>query len=123
MSNASEQLEQLKKRLLEKLPEAFGVVTVACEKAGIGRTTYYDWRKADPEFAAQADQIILNGREKLADLAENMLAKKVAEGDTTSIIFALKTQGKRRGYVERVEQEIGGSVSGLVVKFVESDKD
>jgi hypothetical protein len=43
-------------------------------------------------------------REALLDLAESQLYKKIEEGDLTSIIFALKTIGKSRGYVERHEK-------------------
>jgi len=36
-------------------------------------------------------------------MAENKLASKVNDGDTTAIIFTLKTIGRERGYIERKE--------------------
>lgn len=50
-------------------------------------------------------QAIQEGKNRILDLAENKLATKINEGDTTSLIFFLKTQGKSRGYVERSEHD------------------
>jgi hypothetical protein len=43
-------------------------------------------------------------RETLLDDAESILWKQIIDGNTTALIFFLKTQGKKRGYVERQEQ-------------------
>ena len=32
--------------------------------------------------------------------------EKINDGDTTSLIFFLKTKGKKRGYIERVENDV-----------------
>lgn len=49
-------------------------------------------------------------RETMLDNAESQLYTKVLAGDTAALIFFLKTQGKRRGYVERKETTGGDGV-------------
>ena len=88
-----------KKDLLEALHKSLGVVTTACERTGIGRTTYYDWYRNDPEFKTQVDSL----EDVALDFTESKLHERIREGDTTAIIFHLKTRGKKRGYVERQE--------------------
>lgn len=76
-------------------------VSKACLAIGIDRSTCYRWMD-DTDFA----QSVKDAREEKIDFIESQLFQKIADGDTTSIIFALKTLGKERGYVER--QEISG---------------
>ncbi len=64
------------------------------------RQTLYNWIEKDEDLLDVQTQ----AREALLDLAESQLYKKIEEGDLTSIIFALKTIGKRRGYIERYEK-------------------
>ena len=90
---------QHKKAVLEALEQSLGVVTSACKKVGIGRTTFYGWLADDEEFAKQVKDI-----ENVAlDFAESQLHKQIKDGNPSSTIFYLKTKGKSRGYVERVE--------------------
>jgi hypothetical protein len=63
-----------------------------------------DWHTAEKyikKFKLEDDLRIEN--EKLNDLAEMKLIENIKTGDTTSIIFRLKTKGRDRGYVERLE--------------------
>lgn len=94
--------EHHKKAMLEALEKSLGVVTSACKKVGVGRTTFYDWLKTDEEFAKQVNDI----QNIALDYAESQLHKQIGEGSTSATIFYLKTKGKSRGYVER--QEITG---------------
>ena len=93
-----------KKELLEALIQSLGIVTTACKKVGISRTTYYDYLK-DADFKKQVDDIA----EVAVDFAESQLHKQIQTGNTTATIFYLKTKGKQRGYVER--QEIDANIN------------
>ena len=48
---------------------------------------------------------IEESQNKLLDIAEFELGKLIASGDRTAITFLLKTKGRKRGYVEKVEQQ------------------
>lgn len=66
------------------------VIEIACKKAGIGRSTYYKWRKENENFRRQSDIALKNGRHFINDLAESMLIKTIKDGHLTAIIFWLK---------------------------------
>ena len=44
--------------------------------------------------------------ESMLDLTEHMLLKNIKEGKEQSIFFFLRCKGKKRGYVERLEQAV-----------------
>lgn len=92
-------VEHTKKALLEALEKSLGVVTTACKKAGVGRTTFYEYYKNDPEFKVAVDEL----QDVALDFAESQLHKQIESGNSTATIFFLKTKGKHRGYVERQE--------------------
>ena len=70
----------------------------ACAVAGMARNTYYDWRKADPEFAAEADEAIENGTDFLEDVAR----QRATDSSDTLLIFLLKARRPEK-YRERAE--------------------
>lgn len=89
-------------KLIEALEKSLGVVTVACKSVGCSRDFFYDSYKRDADFKKRVDDI-----ENIAlDFAESQLHKQIKEGEVSATIFYLKTKGKRRGYIERTEQEI-----------------
>jgi hypothetical protein len=97
------------------MEKSLGVVTSACKKVGVGRTTYYEYYNNDPEFKAQIDDI----SNVALDFAESQLHKQIREGNTSATIFYLKTKGRDRGYVER--QEVTGiNGSGIVIQIVDT---
>lgn len=89
-------MEHEKKKLLEALERSLGVVTTACKQAQIGRTTHYRWLKEDTEYRDAVEDL----KEVAIDFAESKLHGQIADGNVTATIFFLKTQGKRRGYIE-----------------------
>ena len=93
----------LKKAMIEALEKSLGIVTTACKIVGIDRGTHYNWLKDDEEYHEA-----VKGIEDIAlDFAESKLHKSIENGSDTATIFFLKTQGKKRGYIERqqIEQE------------------
>lgn len=83
------------------LKKSFGNISETCDKIGITRTTFYDWKKDDPEFKEAVENI----SEYLLDFAENSLYALIKKKNVAATIFYLKTKGKARGYVERTEIE------------------
>jgi len=86
-------------------------ISQACTAVDIGRSTFYDWLTSDPLFASAVKDL----DEAMLDWAESLLKKGMREGNATLIIFFLKTKGKSRGYIERVD--VGGQL-GVNLRFV-----
>ena len=90
-------LNEKEKALIQALDSTCGIVSTACEKVKVSRHTYYNWRKANPAFAAAADDII----EAQKDFVEGKLLSLIAMGDASATTFYLKTKAKDRGYTTR----------------------
>ena len=119
MKENQNRTEHHKKAMIAALEKSLGIVTTACKKVGIGRTTFYDWLKEDKEFAKEVNEI----QDIALDFAETQLHSQIGGGSTAATIFYLKTKGKKRGYVER--QEITG-IEGtrlFEVEILKNDKE
>ena len=86
-----------KPEFLAALKDSLGIITSACEAVGISRRLYYNWMETDADFAQKAKDI----KESQKDFVEGKLLEKINDGDTTAIIFYLKTICKDRGYTEK----------------------
>jgi len=92
-----------KEDYINAIHKSRGLLTAAADALGCTRGAIYEAAKKHPEI----QQAIEEARERTTDVAEGKLFQKINEGDNTAIIFYLKTQGKKRGYVER--QEVTGA--------------
>ena len=101
-----------KQRFLEEL-EKTPVVQVACQKTGIGRTSYYRLRKEDPEFAKQADKALEEGRGVVNDLGEAQTISLMKDRDMQAIRFWLTHNHPRYGN----KLEITGSLMQVNVEL------
>lgn len=106
--------EKKKEKFLQAYKNSLGIVSAACEVAGVSRKTYYRWIESDEEFAAKVEDMA----DFQCDFVESKLLKKIEEGDTTAIIFYLKTKGKKRGYTTNPEKE---SAIKLLESFEKKD--
>lgn len=91
--------EENKETFLEMLKKTGGVIVKACESANVSRSQYYRWMEQDVEFRERVNEI----NEGMIDFVESKLMQQIQAGDTTATIFYLKTKGKNRGYIEKVQ--------------------
>jgi len=90
--------------LTSEIREYRGNITAVAGRFGVSRTTVYAYIKEHPELA----DVISEARETMLDHAESSLYRAVVNGEGWAVCFFLKTQGKKRGYLERVD------LSGIV---------
>lgn len=105
----------LKKGMVEALEKTLGIVSSACKMVGISRQTHYRWMEEDTSYKKECTDI----DNMTLDFAESQLHKQIAEGNTSATIFFLKTKGKKRGYIERVEMDNGEDNSSFRVEVIE----
>lgn len=98
-------------QIVEKLKEAKGNMTLAAKLLGCTRQMV--WKRA--KTIQKIQDAIDESREVAVDHAESALQRAVLEGDFRAIAFTLKTLGKNRGYVERVETDVSGGISVRIV--------
>ncbi len=83
------------------------IIEVACNKSGIGRTTFYRWKKEDKEFAEAVNEAMKEGYEFVSDIAESQLIQLIKQGSFSAVAYWLKHH--RREYTAKVE--LSGSLS------------
>jgi ACT domain-containing protein len=86
-----------KDTLLQALESSLGIVSTACNRTGISRSSFYKWYKEDEEFRKKVDEI---DNLKL-DFVESKLFKNIENEKEKSIIFYLQHKGHKRGYIQR----------------------
>lgn len=91
-----------KKEALAILQRNLGNVSACCEKVGISRATFYEWRRADADF----DEAVREINERALDFAEGKLFEGIRAGNAKLIIFYLVNRGKGRGYSRKPEDAV-----------------
>jgi hypothetical protein len=99
--SAAKDKERQKAKFLTVYAKKDAIVSHAVKAAGICRNTFYEWKKADPDFKSKCEEI----EDSVGDWVEEAIhAKMKVQKDTTMLIFYAKTKLKNRGYIERTEQ-------------------
>lgn len=98
--------DRLKPKFLELFEKNRGLVYITAAQCGINKTTYYSWRKADADFAEQADFIL----DKQVDKGESKLFDELEKDNPNPqlLMFYLRTKGKNRGYGEAIDMTSNG---------------
>ena len=95
-----------KKLFIEYWFKSSGNISYLCQQIGVDRKTFYRWMENDHAFK----EAVLAEDEAFVDMAETQQHNLVAAGDPQSVRFTLRTKGKNRGYVERLEQDVRGQM-------------
>ena len=53
----AKRIQENKKDFLETFRECAGIITIACQKKGISRATFYNWLSGDKEFKKEVEEI------------------------------------------------------------------
>jgi len=113
---------QKKALFLETYPKKNYNISKTCNAIGISRRTFYLWIEDDNQFEIDVEDLQeadLDDSEETLRVLRKGIPKFDKNGnfdgwlmrpDTASVIFHLKTKGKKRGYVEKTEVENTGTV-------------
>jgi hypothetical protein len=103
-------------QVAQALRASHGLSTHAAKRLGCKPHTILAYVRRHP-ICAQAQE---EAREALMDDAEARLSEAIERGEPWAVTFALRTVGKGRGYVEKVEHS-GGRQDKVIVEVVYSD--
>ena len=95
-----------KKAVLEQLIKT-PIVEVACSKAGICKTSFYQWKNDDVEFAKAVNEAMKVGIDFISDIAESQLINLIKKGDFKAVAYWLKYNRNER-YGEKLK--ISGTI-------------
>ena len=88
-----------KKLFIEALTKSLGNITTASKSTKIDRSVHYWWLKHDTNYKLWVSDL----PDIEIDFYESALRKLINDGNPAATIFACKTKGKNRGWVERTE--------------------
>lgn len=97
-------------QVIAALRETKGMVYLAAKRLGCEAQTIYNYRDRYPAVRAEMEQ--QDG--EVDDAAEMKLYQAIIAGEPWAVQFRLRTKGKGRGYVERVQQEVSGPDGGPI---------
>lgn len=83
------------------IKDSRGMYSVIAKRLGCSWHTAKKYVEDDPETA----QAYKNEEESMIDFAESKLHEAISEDDLTATIFFLKTKGRKRGYIEKTQNE------------------
>jgi len=118
-NDTKQQIQHNKKKLLKALEKSMGIVTNACKIVNLDRTTFYRYYNEDQQFADDVDKV----QDYVLDFAESKLLENIKDKKETSIIFYLKTKGRKRGYIEKTETDITTNGKDVNISFGDFNDD
>lgn len=106
-----------KSEVQSSIEQLSGNMSAIARKHGKSRAWMYEYIRNNGLW-----KCVEESREKMIDNVESALYSQALAGNTTAMIFFLKTQGKSRGYVERQELT-GKDGNSIVVRWDDATSD
>ena len=88
-STIEKRQDKIKESLVAILKE-MPIIEVAVKKSGIGRDTFYRWRREDKEFRRQCEDALRQGFEYINDMSESQVITLIKEKKMPAITLWLK---------------------------------
>ena len=93
-------------------------ITATCTALGISRKTFYEWKEKKKKLAEGLEA----AEEAIIDFAESKLVEHINNDDVQALIFFLRTKGKKRGYVEKIESDVNINQFEKLMQDTEDDE-
>lgn len=107
------------KDILEAIEGSGGIKQIVAERLNVHRHTIANYQQRYPSVS----KALQDEMEVILDKAESNLFTIISEGDITTSQWLLKYKAKDRGYVEKSEQKIEGSIETIIkVHYEDEDK-
>jgi len=103
----------------EKLYKCLGNISMTARTVDMSR----QWLKERIDRSPRLTFVLKDAREAIIDIAEIKLVSAIESGEPWAVAMVLKTIGKSRGYSEKIEQEITGSVGVTIIDDVGGRRD
>lgn len=100
-----------------ELKKTLGAISLTAENMGASYNTIQRYVDKSPKL----QNLIAHYRERKVDKAELALEKAIGNGEPWAVSLTLKTLGKHRGYVERVEQDLNPDGKDVVIRYADSN--
>lgn len=113
--------DESKNKLLEELRKTY-LVTNACNKTGISRSTFYRWCKEDPEFKVEVSNAKLEGLDLMNDAGESVLIHGIKNKDRKAAEYFLAHNHPKymiKTFHERYDKEVKSRIGGPVYSILE----
>lgn len=111
--------------LIEQLKKT-PIIHIACNKAGVGRSTFYRWIAEDDNFSKSVKDATHDGVEQINDMAEAQIINLIKNGNMRAIELWLRHHKDAYGIKPDVfknmqYQEELDKLSKIIVSFIEDN--
>lgn len=110
--------EKQKKAVLEQL-EKIPIIQIACERAGIGRASFYRWKNDDQNFTETAENSMSIGEQLINDMSESQLISLIKDKNGGAIKYWLEHHHLKymHNSSQRISMQNGDSSFEIITNY------